>query len=251
MRIIDLSVLVSKNNSEPLGIKQSRKTHNEGAKLISNKTGLPIDVFPNHEYLSLDIFELPTHAGTHIDSPFHYGKTISGKEQKKVAELPLDWFFGDGKVLDVSFVEQGGEITKNDIEQSLNSLENKINRSDIVLLYTGMAKLFGTGEYFSNSTGVSREAIKFLTDLGIKVIGIDSYGFDRSITKMISDYERTGDKEVLWPSHFYGREVEYIQIERLCNLDLLLKEKKEFKVSCFPIKLDDADASWVRAVAII
>lgn len=57
--------------------------------------------------------------------------------------------------------------------------------------------------------------------------------------------------DVLWPSHFYGREKEYIQIERLCNLRVLLNLNQNFKISCFPINLDDADASWVRAVAIV
>lgn len=96
---------------------------------------------------------------------------------------------------------------------------------------------------------MSKEATEFLLDLGVKVIGIDSYGFDRSFPVMLNEFKITGNRNVLWPSHFVGRTREYVHIEKLCNLDKLPKEG--FLLSLFPIKLDKADAAWVRAIAIV
>lgn len=50
-----------------------------------------------------------------------------------------------------------------------------------------MDKLYGTKEYFTDGPGMSKEATEFLLDLGVKVIGIDSYGFDRSFPVMLND----------------------------------------------------------------
>lgn len=251
MKLIDLSLPITNNPSEPLSIKKTRISHRDGAKQVANRTGLSIDLFPNHEYLSLDTFELSTHTGTHIDSPFHYGTRLDNQPQKMINELPLEWFFSDGKIIDLSFIAKGDLIERETVKQAIISQQITINAMDIVLIYTGMSKCWGTEEYFSNSVGLSKEAIKFLLSYNIKVIGIDSYGFDRSILKMVDEYHKTNDIDVLWPSHFYGREKEYIQIERLCNLELLLNLKQKFKLSCFPVKLEDADASWIRAVAVV
>ncbi|EUJ19987.1 cyclase family protein [Listeria aquatica FSL S10-1188] len=111
--------------------------------------------------------------------------------KKKIHELPLEWFFGCGKVIDLSFISKGELIEKAIIEKAVISQQIEINPMDIVLIYTGMDKYWGTEEYFSNSIGLSKEAIHFLLDFNIKVIGIDSYGFDRSISKMVNDYNET------------------------------------------------------------
>jgi cyclase len=66
---------------------------------------------------------------------------------------------------------------------------------------------------------------------------------------MVSDYQNDHDSSVLWPAHFLGREKEYVHLERMTNFDQLPKDN--FQVICFPLKLAGADASWVRAVAVL
>lgn len=131
----------------------------------------------------------------------------------------------------------------------MDKIEYQLKPLDIVLLNTGVAKLWGKREYFFNAPGMSKEATEWLLSYGIKVIGTDTYGFDRPFGVMLQDFWQTGDKSHLWPAHFYGREHEYIQIERLANLDAL--PPKNFEVACFPLKLKGMDASWVRAVGIV
>jgi kynurenine formamidase len=97
---------------------------------------------------------------------------------------------------------------------------------------------------------MSAEATDYLIEQGIKVMGIDCYGFDRPFMAMVNDFFRTKDNNYLWPAHFLGRKKKYVHMERLCNLDKIPKPYG-FKVSCFPIKLGGIGASWIRAVAII
>lgn len=115
---------------------------------------------------------------------------------------------------------------------------------------TDTDKKWGKPNYFYEAPGMSREATKFLVESGVKIIGIDCYSLDKPFMAMVKQYYRTNDKKCLWPAHFYGREKEYCHIERLTNLDKI-PMNYGFKFCCFPIKLKEMGAAWVRAVAII
>ena len=51
-----------------------------------------------------------THSGTHVDAPWHYGPQSEGKPAKKIDELPIEWFFSDGVVLDLRHKKPGEKI---------------------------------------------------------------------------------------------------------------------------------------------
>ena len=261
-RLIDLSVLVENSPSEPMEIRVERLDHFEGAKKFSgevearNSAKTPPDPrrlhpedFPDSAFITLDTVTLPTHMGTHIDAPIHYGPNSEGSPARSVHELPLEWFYGSGVRLDLTHKAAGDFITVEDIKDALDASEHKLKPLDIVLIWTGTDKLWGKREYFSHAPGMGREATEWLADQGIKVMGIDTYGFDRPFVTMLEDFWRTGDRSFLWPAHFYGREREYIQIERLANLDQL--PATGFQVACFPLRIKGLDASWVRAVGLV
>lgn len=272
-KLIDLSVYIEDNVSEPAPPKIKRIYHKAGAKIFSKKSifmgkrgtitklrswvisllgkgVLKPECFPDEEFLSNEIITATTHTGTHMDAPWHYGSKCQGNEARKIAEIPLDYFFGDGVVLDLSHKKPGALIEVEDIKNALNDINYQLKARDIVLIKTGMDKKWGKPEYFTSHPGMGKEATKYLVDHGIKVMGIDAYGFDRPFGRMIGDYMRTGNKGHLWPAHFYGREEEYFHMERLANLDQIPKPYG-FQVACFPIKIRDVGASWVRAVAIV
>ena len=85
-------------------------------------------------------------------------------------------------------------------------------------------------------------------DQGVKIIGIDGWGLDSPTDIMVKELKK-GNKDRFYPAHMAGRDVEYLHIEKLTNLDLL--PDFGFKVSVFPIKIARASGGWVRAVAII
>ena len=65
--------------------------HNPGA------AGISLD---GHGW-AVEQIALSTHTGTHVDAPYHYHPTMNGGEPAwTVDEVPLDWFIGDGVVVD-------------------------------------------------------------------------------------------------------------------------------------------------------
>ncbi len=266
MKIIDLSLPIDDTNPEAHPIKIDRLTHGKGIEhlnwIMMRKTlkGIisyflgkriikPGDL-PDGEFLSLEMVLCSVHTGTHIDAPYHFGTKCEGEKAKKIDDLPLDWFYGDGVVLDLTHKGPGGTISKKDLEAALTKINYKLKSKDIVFLHTGADKYFGTKDYMTKFCGVAPQAIEWLLNQGIKVVGIDTLGFDRPYPVMLKDFLSTKDKSVLWPAHFYGREREYAHIERLANLDKL-PSPFGFKVACFPVKIKDVGASFVRVVAII
>ncbi len=258
MKIIDLSSFVETNDGEPNAIEYQRIDYKNGAKLICENVKMHFGIenekicpeaFPNGEFITKETIKLETHMGTHIDAPSHFGSLCEGKTPKTIDECPLEWFLGNGVLIEVK--KKGGEfITKEDIIIELKKKNYNLQKGDIVLISTGTDKLWGTKEYFSNAPGMSCEAVEYILSFGVKVIGIDTYSFDRPFKNMLNDFIQTGEKSNLWPTHFLGREKEYVHIERLQNLKALTSVER-FNVACFPIKLKGMDAAWTRAVAII
>lgn len=265
MKIIDLSLPIDERAPEvhPFGI--DRLGHKEGVRhlnwvmmkktllgqlsfLLGKRIIKPQDL-PDEEFLSLETVHCPVHIGTHIDFSFHYGTKSEGRPSKSINELPLEWCFCDGIVLDFTYKMPGEVISKEDIETALKKIKYNIKPNDIVLMRTAADKLFGTLEYLSNYPGVSPEAIGFILEKGVNIIGIDTLGFDRPYKFMLADFLRTKDASFLWPAHFFGRKKEYAHIERLTNLDKL--PAQGFKIQCFPIKILDCGAAWARVVAIL
>lgn len=265
MKIIDLSLPIDERTPEvhPFGIE--RLGHKEGVQhlnwvmmkkslkgkiafLLGKRIIKPSDL-PDREFLSLETVHCPVHIGTHLDYSFHYGTKSEGRPSKTINALPLEWCFADGVVLDFTHKKPGEIISKEDIKEALKEISYALKPRDIVLLRTGADKFFGTKDYLTNYPGVSPEAIGFILDAGVKIIGVDTLGFDRPYKFMMQDFLRTHDGRYLWPAHFFGRKREYAHIERLTNLDKL--PPFGFKVVCFPVKIKDVGASWSRVVAIL
>ena len=190
-----------------------------------------------------------THCGTHVDAPWHYGPRSEGRPARTIEQCPLEWFFADAVRLDLRHKEPGDRIHVEDLEHALEEIGHTLRPLEIVMLWTGRDKFLGSTEYFEQP-GMTRESTLWLCERGIKVIGIDAYGFDRKFGDMAEEAQRTGDATKIWEAHFAGLEREYCQIEKLVNLDLL-PEPTGFQVACFPIKVQGASGGWSRVVAFV
>ena len=247
---IDLSLTISPHSVELADVEIEYISHREGAELLGAPAGISADAFPDGLGLSLERISLTSHTATHIDAPLHYGPNSEGIESKNITELPLDWFYSDGVVLRFNEDPECGDITINEVQEVLSSIHYTIKPSDIVLLQMGGDKLWGTQAYLTQFRGVSAEATEWIIDQGVKVIGVDTFGFDAPFDKMLSRYKKDKSNKALWPSHILGRRKSYCQIERLANLHRIPKTSG-FKVACFPIKIEKSGAGWTRAVAIV
>ena len=249
MRVVDLSVPVEPSVSEPVPVEIEFVSHAEGADILGKPAGLDRTAFPDGMAISLEHVKLTSHTGTHIDAPAHYGPLCEDKPARTIDQLPLEWFIGPGVLLDLA---DGSEdvVSVEDIRAALRKIDHELSPGDIVLLNTGASALWGRPEYFTSFRGVSRAATEFLVEAGIKVIGVDSFGFDAPFARMLAAYQAGGGQAALWPAHLYGREREYCQIERLANLDQIGRATG-FTVICLPVKVARAGAGWCRAVAVI
>jgi kynurenine formamidase len=80
---------------------------------------------------------------------------------------------------------------------------------------------------------------------GVRVMGIDAWGWDVPLHLQAQRANETGEKGVFWAAH--QADLPYSQIERLVNLAAL--PPHGFTVSCFPLRLVGGSAAPARVVA--
>lgn len=247
MKIIDLSVPLENDKSWAPWWARNRvkyQDHRIGAKAIRLLFRVPSRLLPDGLGWANDTIKLSTHGTTHMDAPWHYAPECDGQAAKTIDQIPLDWCFADGVKLDLTGFDDGYAIQVEDLERT----GVEINPGNIVLLHTGNDRLRGTRDYFTRGAGVSAEATRWLIEKGVKVMGIDGWGWDVPLpgqARLAREKDKTG---VFWSAHFVGREQEYCQLERLTNLDQL--PSNGFKISCFPLKVKGGSAGPARVVAI-
>jgi len=250
VKIIDLSVPIQQTRpGSPLKVDIEYIDHQQGARVFGPIFGLNDGDFPDGNFSAVEKLTLTTHSGTHLDAPWHYWPTSGGKPSRTIDEIPLEWCYSNGVVLDVTHKKAGEEINITDLEKALKKIEYTLKPFDIVLVMTGATKYYGKDAYPQMHPGTTRESTLWLVDQGIRVMGIDAWGWDKPFRDMVNDV-REGRKEKLWAAHFAGKEKEYCHIENLANLDKIPRPYG-FKVAVFPIKIEHAGGGWVRAVAII
>jgi kynurenine formamidase len=253
MRLVDLSVPIEHAAPfEAFPVEIEYRPHDGFAlDLFKSQFGVSEDdlVYSGGLGAGEELLTLVAHAGTHVDAPWHYGPVSEGKPAATVDELPLEWFFADGVVLDLRHKRSGEEITIADLEAALAAIDYELRPLDIVMLWTGSGERLYDGDYFEQP-GMGRESTLWLVERGIRVIGIDAFTFDRPFAAMAEDFRRTGDGRFIWPAHFAGITRTYCQIEKLANLGAIGRAHG-FKVAAFPVKIARGSAGWARVVALV
>lgn len=252
MKIVDLSKPIQYNKSDPwfMKVRIKHKPHRK-AKWLIRVFGLPFRLFPKNFVGWADdtIQKMGVHATTHIDAPWHYSPTTNGKPSKTVDQIPLEWCFGEGIVIDMSHKADFDAIGITDIEEFLECHQLEIKKGMIVLIKTGRDIFNGTKDFHKIGTGMSAAATEWLIDKGIKVMGIDAWGWDLPLPYMVKKAKETKDPNLFWEAHLVGASKEYCHMEQLVNLGEL--PYVGFKVAVFPLKLVGASAAPARVVALL
>lgn len=254
-RFVDLSISIEPAlpSDPPMMIPEVEYVgHEEGAKQMESFfPGLVREQLPGGLGWALEFLRLTSHSGTHLDAPYHYHPTMDGgKRALTIDEIPLDWCFGHGVVLDFSRKGDGERITAEDLEGELGRIGYRIRPMDIVLIRTGADAAWGTPAYLTKGAGMDRESTLYLLDRGVKVVGIDAWSWDRPLPFLAEEFRRTGDPKVIWEAHFTGIDRGYCHMEKMANLSAIGRPFG-FTVCCFPVRIKGASAGWVRPVAII
>jgi kynurenine formamidase len=248
-KVYDLSVPTEDSPSEPIPLKVEHKDHMVSLPVMEMFLGGKKEDYADGLGWADDALSLGAHSGTHVDAPWHYSPTSEGKKARTIDEMPLDWFYHDGVVLDMRHKEPGSGITVEDVKQALQKIKYTLKPWDIVMIETGADKLWGKAEYFNAGCGMTAESTLWLIDQGCRVMGIDAWGWDRPFVKIKEEYDKTKNKGLLWTAHKAGIKKEYCHIEKLANLDKLPRPFG-FQVACFPVKISGGSAGWARVVAI-
>lgn len=211
--------------------------------------GLTPDQLPDGKGWAWEKIQLTTHNGTHLDAPYHFHPVDkNGDRMMTIDEVPLDWCFRPAVKLDFRGLEDGHIVTAQEVEAELDRIGHELKPLDIVLVQTRAGECYGTPEFMTSGIGMGREATLYLTGRGVRVAGIDAWGWDAPFHHIAKEYEKTGDLSIIWQGHYAGIEQPYCHMEKLQNLDQL--PDKGFIVACFPFKIEGASAGWTRAVAL-
>jgi len=254
-RFVDLSIAIEAvlPSDPPMMIPRiDYVDHIQGAEQMKDFfPGVEKEQLPGGLGWALEFMHLTTHSGTHLDAPYHYHPTMDrGKKAMTVDEIPLEWCFSDGVVLDFRHKKDGERITVRDIEETLERIRYEIKPLDIVLIQTGADSAWGKPGYLVKGAGMDRESTLYLTKQGVKVVGIDAWSWDRPLPFLAEEFKRTGDPRVIWEAHFAGIEIGYCHMEKMANLSAIGRPHG-FTICCFPVKIKGASAGWTRPVAII
>jgi arylformamidase len=194
-----------------------------------------ITVFPGTEKPIFELIDIEgyaelkmtmfTHTATHIDAPCHIIKNT-----KSLDQFPAEKFVGKGIVINCKNLK-GKTITLD----FLKPFEAKIKEAAFILFNSGWSLKWKTDQYFDDFPTLTEEAAKWLTGFKLKGIGLDHISLDE-----VADLNLPNHKIVL--------KEEILIIENMTNLDSL---PEEFMFQCFPLRIENADGSPVRAVAMV
>jgi len=251
VRLVDLSAPISQSPGdlpEVLRTDIEFTGHEAGAAQIEGLLGVPARLLRDNEGWAVETFtRFGTHNSTHVDAPWHYNSRIGGEPAQTIDQLPLDWFFSDGVVLDMTAKADGERVDVADVEGELDRIGYELKERDIVLVRTGRDASYEDPGYMALGPGVTPEATHWLFDRGVRVMGIDAWGWDGPL-HFQAEAARAADRPgVFWAAH--QADLPYSQIERLFNLAAL--PPTGFQVACFPLKIVGASAAPARVVAIL
>jgi kynurenine formamidase len=219
--------------------------HAQGAQAIDTLFGVKPELLRDAEGWATETFlRFGTHNSTHVDAPWHYNSTIEGKPAQTIDRLPLEWFYAPGVVIDATDRADGEVVSADDVRKRL---PRELQPLDIVLVRTGRDEFYGQPDYIARGPGVSAEATRWLYEQGVRVMGIDAWGWDAPLHLQAEEAKESGKPGVFWAAHQV--DLAYSQIERLCNLGSLPDEG--FRVACFPLRIEGGSAAPARVVAIV
>jgi kynurenine formamidase len=251
MRIVDLSLPLDNDRAWAPWWARSRvkrQDHRFGRRAIRLLFGLPAKYLKTGLGWANDVITLSTHGTTHVDAPWHYAPSSEGKPAKTIDQVPLEWFYGAGVVLDMRHKARDEAASVEDVQAALERIGHRLSPGEIVLIQTGNDRYYGQREYFSRGPGVSAAATRWILDQGVRLTGIDAWGWDAPLAVQAKQAKAAGRRDLFWEAHYVGVEKEYCHMERLANLDQL--PPTGFTVYAFPLKVKGGSAGPARVVAL-
>lgn len=184
---------------------------------IPYRRSVALDV-ESGDNITLSAIHTSVHLGAHTDAPNHYAKSRKG-----IASRRLETYYGPAQVIRVNLA-RGSRIRPEHIDEAIEA--------ERVLFATGS---FPDPNHFNRDfCSLSADLIHCLHELGVRLVGIDTPSID-----LCDDRELESHTAV---DHHDMAILEGIVLDGI--------EEGLYTLAAFPLKLEGADASPVRAVLI-
>ena len=161
MNLLDLSAPIRNDPPELPDVLRTEidyADHDEGAALIETMFGVGPELLRDGEGWANETFlRFGTHNSTHVDAPWHYNSKIGGERAQTIDELPLDWFFAPGVVIDATEREDGEALSAADVEAAAAARPWPRATS---CSYRPAATVLRRADYIGRGPGVSAEATR-------------------------------------------------------------------------------------------
>lgn len=185
----------------------------------------PASVPPEGRWYVVTQVELSGHAGTHVEAPLH---AVEGGAS--IGELPVERFFGQAVVLDLSHVPWASPFGLGCLQEAA-ARAGGIAHGDILFMRFDWDRQAGDG---GRPPYPAPEALRWIVDQGVKLVGIDSPGLEVPGNPALPNHHTLLDRGIPL-------------IESLVNLDAL-RESRVF-VFAQPIPAYGSDAIPIRVLA--
>jgi kynurenine formamidase len=227
-RIIDLSASLE-NSGEKFSEEIKYIDHEESIEVFAKPRGLGATDLPDGKYCAVEYISLNTHMKTHMDAPWHYGPTSKGIPAKTIDEIPLEWCYGDGVILNFSYKKKGELITPENVQNALKEIRYTLRPFDIVLIRTDASKHIGEEGYENMHPGMV-ERLPFVIGQGVRVMGIDAG--DGTARLMPWKMNFGGESGQVLGGTLCWKRGRVLSLENLVNLDQI-PQPYGFKVAAF------------------
>ncbi|MFD1019974.1 arylformamidase [Thalassobacillus hwangdonensis] len=159
---------------------------------------------------------MSNHTGTHVDAPFHYDN-----DGKKIAELPPERFIGEALVVNM---EGKQVVAASDLQE--------YDLADVSKVIVQSNSWKDRTQFPQDYTVLGDDLGPFLKENGINLIGVDTPSVDPETSKELAAHHS-----------LYANDVLILE-------GLLLDEVQpgNYELIAFPLKMEEADGSPVRAM---
>ncbi|HHV78072.1 MAG TPA: cyclase family protein [Firmicutes bacterium] len=183
------------------------------------------DIDPSGRYASSALVFM--HAGTHVDSPMHFGEV-----ERPIDTISLEVLCGPTAIIDMYDKPNGAGITAADLEARC---PKSARRGDRVIIRTGFTtKFWGHPNYFSISPYLTKDAAEWLVEKGFCLVAIDF------------QTDKPGD--ATFPVHNTLLRNHVIIVEYLTNVEEISSDR--VTMYALPLRFKGLEASPARVIVV-
>jgi arylformamidase len=174
---------------------------------------------------------LSEHAGTHIDSPYHFDP-----DGAAIEAMPLDTLFARARMLDLTAKRPLEGIGPDDLDLALRRLGEPIEPGDAAVVWTEHSRNYERADYTHHRPFITAEGAAWLAARRPGLVATDLVGLDEPIDHVT-------------PVHNRLLRAGIPQLQVLTNLARLAG--REAYLAAFPLKLVGGTGSPLRAFAVL